>query len=251
MIYFMKKLILFFVILCSLAGCSAKNPLQDFRFQTVPAAPYVTASWYRLSEPGKDVVIYIEGEGEVQNPTPSDLFLRRAASQDPSPNVAYLARPCQYLKTSACSPVDWQEGRFSKKIVSSMNQAFREALKKSKSQKAVLVGYAGGAQIAGWLALENPDLVREVVTINGILDSDAWAAYHKMSPLTGLNLKHRQEDFATLRQNHYVGGKNEFVPPFLVTDFVQDSTRVHVLEKATHEKGLEPALREIYRKGRE
>ena len=94
----MKKLNL--ILLLFLAGCAYRNPLEqaDFRFQTLPVAPYVLSSWYHISEQGQPLTVYVE---DYETP-PTDL-VRGQAVADKGANVAYIGRPCQYFQTSACA----------------------------------------------------------------------------------------------------------------------------------------------------
>lgn len=245
-------------MLLFLGACASKNPLTDFRFQTVTAPPYIVASWYKIQSPGQVLRVYIEGDGTVlnedgsvsQNPTPTDTFLRSMASADPNPNVAYLGRPCQYLQAGPCSEEDWTSGRYSSKIVDSMEETIYGLMKKARTDQVVLIGYDGGAQIAGLIAVRFPQDHVEVITIGGILDQYAWTQYHKYPPLIkSMNLADYKKRFATLKQHHFVGGKDEVVPLFLVKEFVLDDKVITLVPGATHEKGFDRVSKDIYKIG--
>lgn len=241
-----------------LGACAPKNPLTDFRFQTVTAPPYVVASWYKIEKQGDVLRVYIEGDGTVlnadgtisANPTPTDTFLRSMASSDPNFNVAYLGRPCQYLQAGPCSEEDWTSGRYSSKIVDSMEETVYGLMKKARTNKVVLIGYDGGAQIAGLIAVRFPQDSVEVITIGGILDPYAFTTRHGYEPLVNsMNLADYKKRYATLKQHHYVGGKDTLVPPSLVQEFVANDALITVVPKATHEKGFEAVAKEIYKTG--
>ncbi len=249
----MKKLWLC-ILVGLLGGCATQNPLTDFRFQTQPAPPYILASWYQITAPGEPIRIYIEGDGQsfdvtgqpTDNPTPKSQFLREIAANDPNANVAYLGRPCQYMQAGACEVTDWTTGRFSSKIVKSMNHAVNSLRKKAQTSDIILIGYSGGAQIAGLIAVQNPN-VKEVITIAGVLDVADWTAYHKDPPLThSLNLKDYQEAFDKIPQTHYVGGQDKTVPPELTKRFVANEKSVIVVPKAKHGSGFEPIYDKLY-----
>ncbi len=253
MIAFMKKVCLF-ILLGFLAGCATQNPLTDFRFQTQTVPPYIVASWYQITAPGQPIRIYIEGDGQsfdvhgkpTDNPTPKSPFLREIAANDPNPNVAYLGRPCQYMLAGACDVKDWTTGRFSPQIVKSMNQAVTSLRKKAQTNDVVLIGYSGGAQVAGLVAVQNP-AVKEVITIAGVLDVADWTAYHQDPPLTdSLNLKDYRQAFDKIKQTHYVGGRDKTVPPELTKRFVADETTIVVVPKAKHGSGFEPIYEQLY-----
>lgn len=93
----MKRGILFLLLVIS--GCAYRNPLDraDFRFQTIMVPPHVLSSWYRISEEGQPLTVYVEG---LETP-PSEL-VREQAVNDKGINVAYIGRPCQYFQTKIC-----------------------------------------------------------------------------------------------------------------------------------------------------
>ncbi len=252
-----KKINKIFITLFLLfvSGCANKNPLTEFQFQTLTVPPYVVASWYRITEPGMPLRIYIEGDGHsfdaynrpTNNPTPRSTFLRDIASKDPNPNVVYLARPCQYLQTSTCTQNDWTCARFSPQIVNSMEASVHLLSKKARTKDLILIGYSGGAQIAGLIAVRNPKQIQKIVTIAGVLDQEAWTTYHQDTPLTGsLNLKDFQSIFKTIPQKHFVGGKDKVVPVELTKTFVGDDTKIVILPKADHQNGFDSIVQEIY-----
>lgn len=250
----MKHILLAFILLL-LTACAHRNPLSDMSFQTVMAPPYVLASWYKIENPGDTLKVYIEGDGNAfdqngvptDNPTPTGEFMRQLAAKDPSPNVAYLGRPCQYLQTGACTQKDWTSGRFSEAIIKSMDTSVQALMKKAKADQAILIGFSGGAQVAGLVAVRHPEKIKQVVTIAGVLDVDAWTNYHGDAPLSeSLNLKTYQDQFFKLNQIHYVGGKDCVVPPKLVQDFIQNNASVIVVPKASHGKGFEKIYDAVY-----
>lgn len=237
-------------------GCAHRNPLSDFRFQTVTAPPYILASWYQITQPGEPIKIYIEGDGNAfdsngvptDNPTPTGEFMRRLAAEDPSPNVAYLGRPCQYLQAGACSQKDWTTGRFSNQVIDSMDQSVRALMKKARTNQVILIGFSGGAQVAGLIAVRHPNQVKQVITIAGVLDVDAWADYHGDPKLVdSLNLKNQQDSFSKIPQIHYAGGRDDVVPAKLIQDFVKDENLVVVVPKASHGKGFDSIYDAIYK----
>lgn len=247
------KYILGIFFLFFLSACAPKNPLGDFRFQTVVAPPYVNASWHKITKTGEVLKIYIEGDGtlfnletEIENPTPKSLFLRRIAANDPAPNVAYLARPCQYFQAGNCSLADWTSGRYSKSVIDSMDRSVSELMKKAKAKQVILIGYDGGAQIAGQIAVRHPERVMKIYTLAGILDHEAWRKHHQLSSLSDSeNLIELRQDFLKIPQHHFAGGKDDIVPVFLIRNFVGDKN-LTVIEKATHDSGYQAIYPYLY-----
>lgn len=249
----MKKIYLFICLLC-LNACTAQNPLTDFRFQTVTAPPYVVASWFKIDAPGEPLRVYIEGDGIVEqagqpadNPTPTDTFVRRLAADDPNPNVVYLGRPCQYLQAGACTQKDWTSARYSRAIVDSMEETVLSLMKKAKTNQVVLIGYDGGAQIAGLIAIRRPRDSVKVITIGGILDHHAWTKYHGQEALTeSLDLAYYKPEFMQINQKHFVGVKDQNVPASLTQTFLGNDTELIVVPNATHTSGWNKIAKEIY-----
>lgn len=251
----MKKIIACLLVLC-LGACAAKNPLTDFRFQTLSEPPYVLASWYKIDRPAEPLRVYIEGDGAAynvkggptDNPTPNSPFLRQMAANDPNPNVAYLARPCQFLQTEECSVKDWTGGRFSKSVVDSMDKGVLSLMKKARTNRVILIGYSGGAQIAGLIAVRHPKDVVQVITIAGVLDHVAWTQAHGDTALTdSLNLADSKKAFSTIKQHHFVGGRDKVVPMTLTETFLGNTKDMTIIPRATHTSGFESIATEIYR----
>ncbi|MGN1091124.1 MAG: alpha/beta fold hydrolase [Alphaproteobacteria bacterium] len=248
----MKKLLF---SLLFLSACATENPLKDMRFKTVSSGDYTMASWYKITKPEQPVKIYIEGDGKAvdskggptSDPTPDSLFLRKIAADDTSPNVVYMARPCQYLMGSNCSQKDWTTGRFSPKIIDAMTACVNSWKKKAKADKIILIGYSGGAMIASQIAAKQPKSVQKLITVAGILDKDKWSEYHKEEPLTdSLNLK--IDKLKDISQIHYVGAKDEIVPPKMTYDILgKDNASVVVVKGATHQKGFDKIYKDIWK----
>ena len=249
----MKKIIITFLALI-LGACAHKNPLSDMSFQTTMAPPHVVASWYKITAPGEAVKIYIEGDGNAfdsngvptDNPTPKGEFMRRLAAGDPSPNVVYLGRPCQYLQTGVCTEKDWTTGRFSKTIIDSMDQTVKVFMKKARTKEVVLIGFSGGAQVAGLVAVRHPEQVKKWITVAGVLDPKAWAEYHGDKPLKdSLNLRDWKKNLKKIPQVHYVGSEDDIVPPELVREMAEPEN-IRVIKGAGHGSGFEKIYPEIY-----
>ena len=236
-----------------MGGCGYRNPLSDMAFQMTPANPYVIANWYKIESVGAPVKIYIEGDGNAfdefgyptNNPTPQDTVVRDLAADDPSPNVVYLARPCQYVQ-NGCNIRDWTDDRFSATVIHSMDRVVAAVMKKARSQKAVLVGYAGGSQIADLIAARHPERIQKLITVGGILDPKVWAEYHGYLPSgNALNIKNYRPEMEHIPQIHYVGDRDKDSAIRMIQDLVGEDAVV-VVKGAGNGKGFESIYREIY-----
>lgn len=205
-----------FVVLL-VSGCVGVPvvPPDGFSAVTVPGEEYTIFTWQRLTDNKSPVHIYIEGDGHAfdaygiptNNPTPRDGTLRKMAFNDPSNNVVYMARPCQFILDESCNTVDWTVGRFSSKLVDVMAQAIKSV---AGHRPIIMVGYSGGALISGLVIDKNPGLnVRGWVTVAGVLNHSDWTHYFDDSTLNNsLNLN----TLPHLPQRHYVAEHDTVVP---------------------------------------
>lgn len=170
--------------------------------------------------------------------------MRELAFGDDSPNVVYLARPCQYVKSPICSKRHWTTARFAPEVINAEYEAIKQV---AGDNPVILIGFSGGAQIAGLIASAKPGLnVKKIITIAGNLDHLAWTQYHNLPPLNeSMNLESYRKQFAQIPQIHYVGSDDEVMPPALVRDFVGKNTRVFEVRGATHNSGWEEIYSQI------
>ncbi len=236
------------ILLClALTACATKLVVPDsFRTQEVQTDTFRLAAWVKATDATKPYKIYIEGDGHAFNrygyptsdPTPRGTTLREIAFQDPSPNVIYLARPCQYVKDTFCAQRHWTTARFAPEAI----QATHQALKKLTQDKPlILIGYSGGAQVAGLVATTKPDLkVKKLITLAGNLDHEAWTAQKNFLPLNeSLSLTDYRALYLKFSQVHYVGEKDPVIPPEITENFIQNPALIHLVPNASHHKGFE------------
>ncbi len=190
----------------------------------------------------KQLFIYIEGDGQAwisryrlsNNPTPKDPLTLKLAAIDPNPNVLYIARPCQFtdLKLDLnCHNKYWSESRYSIEVVDAINEVINNfklsIIKKIKNQKIKppqlaihLIGYSGGATIAGLVASIRDDIT-SIRTIAGNLDHDAVSDFHKTTKLKdSLNLINYIHKIKHIPQMHYIGEYDQIIPLNIIKNFV-------------------------------
>ncbi|SMR78384.1 alpha/beta hydrolase [Marinobacterium sediminicola] len=172
--------------------------------------------------------IYIEGDGLAwvsrsrpsSNPTPVNPMALQLALSDPTTEVIYLARPCQYTPGIDCSSRYWLGERFSPEVIHSYNLALDELKRRQGAQSLTLIGYSGGGAIAALLAARRQD-VDGLVTVAGNLDTEYWTRYHRITPLQGsLNPADEVQVLKHVRQWHFVGSDDQIIPPTMVQQFV-------------------------------
>lgn len=241
----MFKAILLFLSFAA-GGCSTITPPQDFAYKVIKTRDFDLASWQKITQPEGVYKIYIEGDGHAFNsrgiatndPTPQGKLVREIAFGDSSPNVIYLARPCQYIKSENCSKRHWTTARFAPEVIISTHDAIRQI---AGSHPVILIGYSGGAQVAGLIASAKTGLnVKKIITIAGNLDHLAWTQYHQLPPLNeSMNLESYRKQYTVIPQINYAGSSDKVMPPRLIQEFLQNDKLIVTVPHATHSSGWE------------
>jgi pimeloyl-ACP methyl ester carboxylesterase len=252
------------------AGCAStpENPrtlaaAARLSYDEAQYGAFRLASFARREKPGGDVVVYIEGDGHAftatgqptTDPTPRDPVGLRLAMLDPSPNVLYLARPCQFVRNDMmCRPAYWTERRFSEEVVDSLNRALDAwQLGSFRSGRVHLVGYSGGGALAALIAARRDD-VASLRTVAGNLDPSLAAYFKKVPPLAGsLDPRTVAPRLAALPQVHWIGGKDNVIPAAIARSFLKalgsDScAALYPVPEASHATGWYEAWAEQARR---
>lgn len=239
-------------MLLGLSGCMRVTVPPDFTYKEIPTEEFNISSWQKIGDPSAPYKIYIEGDGNAFNshgnptkdPTPKGKLMREIAFKDDSPNVIYLARPCQYIQSKMCHRRYWTNARFAPEVINAEYSAVKQLV---GTNPVILVGYSGGAQIAGLLATTKQGLnVKKIITIAGNLNHQAWTQYHNLPPLDGsMNLEHYKTKFFQIPQTHYIGDKDEVIPPQLLQEFIADHTKIILVPKADHFSGWESIYTQV------
>ncbi len=209
-------------IICLTGGCVAYTPPSNYVYEEISTPQFQLASWQKIEKPGAPLTVYIEGDGYAfnyegrasRNPTPRTTTMRDLAFRDQDANVAYLARPCQYVSDEKCHKKFWTTGRFALEVIAAEAEAVRHLQKKSGSKEVILVGYSGGAMVAGLIAVQNTDIkVKKLITIAGLLEHRRWAQYHQVAPLDdSLDLGDYSSELAKIPQVHFLGEQDKIIP---------------------------------------
>ncbi|MEQ8829063.1 MAG: alpha/beta hydrolase [Alphaproteobacteria bacterium] len=216
-----------------LSGCAdrAGTALQiaqggELSPETMAAGRFDLRLFTRIDPAASALAIYLEGDGRAwirrdrlsDDPTPIDPVALRLAAGDPTTSVAYIARPCQFMggaEARGCAPRYWSGDRYAPEVVEALNEAVEELRRRAGSTPVTLVGYSGG----GTLALLLADRMRpgdRVITVAAVVDTDAWTAWHRVTPLAGsLNPIHAYTGSSGVAAVHLVGERDDIVPPAL------------------------------------
>ena len=241
-----------FISIVLLSGCASLTVPPEYQYKEIETSYFKLASWQKITNPDAPYKIYIEGDGAAFradgsvsfDPTPRSVMLREIAFGDRHPNIIYLARPCQFVKDKKCQPKYWSTARFSKESVQSEYEAVKSV---AKSNPVTLVGFSGGAQIAGLMAVRYADLnVQKLVTVAGNLDVKSWTDYHNLPPLLlSDDLADRKNEYAKFNQVHYIGRRDDNIIPEITERFVANTSRLIYVENATHNSGWESEFQAI------
>ncbi|MEQ8377241.1 alpha/beta hydrolase [Parvibaculum sp.] len=215
---------------CSVADPAARKVEADAMANearllplTIETASFDLYARIRTTGATDRLTVYIEGDGfawkrtnEISaDPTPLNPVALHLAAADPSPAVAWLARPCQFtggLTARGCADTFWTEARYGETVIAAMNEAVDELKAQTGAAKLDLVGYSGGGTVAALLALRRDDIAT-LRTVASPLDTDAFTSVHGVSRLSSsLNPAENAPALATLPQIHYAGEDDEIVP---------------------------------------
>lgn len=183
----------------------------------------------KAAQSGDQLHIYLEGDGtpwkyrvlRTRDPTPRQPLMLRLMALD-STAAAYVGRPCYNgaFADEGCSDDLWTSARYSEKVVASMTGVIQQLVKARGATSVRLFGHSGGGTLAMLIAERIPQ-VEHVVTLAANLDTEAWVAHHRYSPLYGsLNPAKQTPLRNSVRQWHFLGSQDAVVPANLVKPFV-------------------------------
>lgn len=186
----------------------------------------------RLRPGAPTLTIYLEGDGYAwitatrvsDDPTPKDPTALRMAAADPSPSVAYIARPCQFTKGAArrnCAAPFWTDGRYAPAIVDAVDEAVTALRDRAGASRLRLIGYSGGGAIAAILAARHPE-TEMLITVAGVLDTEAWTRADNLPPLSGsINPAELTPMLKAVPQIHLVGARDDVVYPLVAQAYAR------------------------------
>ena len=204
-----------------LTACVMPPHSEKFEEKQIETTHFSIAVWEKSTiQKGQPLRIYFEGDGD---PNPLNKVAFELAEADKTPNVIYVARPCQWVDDKICKrkPEIYKEARFHPEIMQEMQELTSYLIRKHQASEVELIGYDGGATIALNMATKMP--IKRVITVAGIVDVDAYNAYHDLpdiAPEEAENPVNQLGALAQIPQIHYVGKADDITPPRLAERFV-------------------------------
>ena len=217
----------------------------------IPAGDFVLTGYARVTDKRKPIDVYIEGDGLAWltrtqpslDPTPVRATGLALAAADATPNVVYLARPCQFTpmeKNPRCNVTYWTGRRFAPEVVDSMEAALDWVVAQAPGQPLNMVGYSGGAALAVLASARRKD-VATLRTVAGNLDDEYINRIHgvdampdSFNPISAARL------VATIPQIHFVSDADGVVPPEVARRFVtatQSRCAAEIVERGLSHDG--------------
>jgi pimeloyl-ACP methyl ester carboxylesterase len=184
---------------------------------------------------GAALHVYLDGDGQpfatrhrvAADPSSRERLALALMAADSHPAVL-VGRPCYYVSAAACDSSLWTSARYGERVLAAMTLAIEGVAATRPGVPLRLIGYSGGGTLAMLLAPRLPR-VDTVVTIAANLDVAAWARHHGYTPLSD------SRDPAVLPplpvhigQHHFLGGRDDNVPPALVRDAIARQPRARV-----------------------
>ena len=230
------------VVCLLLAACTIPSPDQrslkvigtaigaGWQSLQIETPDFTLQSWYSPVKSHSNLTVYIEGDGLAwinsrrpsSNPTPINPVALELALRHPQGNVAYLARPCQFVPLDNqpnCIRDAWTDGRFSESVVKSMDSAISKLKDQFKADRITLVGYSGGGAIAILVAARRDD-IEKIITVAGNLDHRAWTDHHILNPLIhSLNPADFAKQVSSISQLHLVGAQDKVIPSIIAESY--------------------------------
>ena len=260
----MIKLCFFALILGFLSSCARLDPgirrvdaeslARENGFHSVQwqTSDFLIQGYQRLTDQNPAAIsIYLEGDGLAyrrrsrpsSDPTPIEAYALKLAVQDPSRNVIYLARPCQFLskqQLAECDQQYWTSHRYAEEVVDAYAQILDQIQGDEPETKLRLVGYSGGGALVALLAGRRNDIER-MLTVAANLDLKAWTEHHRLTPMPdSVNPADQAQALATQPQWHLAGGRDDIVPALVLESYMShlpntQQTQFRVIEDYDHQ----------------
>jgi predicted esterase len=266
-----RSLLAILVLLPAILSCAGGDPRRradEFAASAgltrseIRTTPFRLVAYARIQDFAQPMHVYIEGDGLAwlsrtrlsPDPTPRRAQGLELAAVDPAPNVAYLARPCQFIDPARgfCNSAHWSDRRFAEEVIRAMNEAIDTLVAPAPDRGIHLIGYSGGAAVAVLVADRRNDVI-SLRTVAGNLAVEAVNRHHRVTSMPeSLDPIAVAAHLAQLPQVHFVGTRDAVVPPFVAETFAAgtgDASCVRIVEVpgVTHDSGWTDRWRDLLR----
>lgn len=178
------------------AGLASRLAAHGFqRMEHATLVAWLRQGPHPAGTASKRLRVYIEGDGAAwwlqkfppSDPTPVVSLAVHWVLSEHRMDLAYLARPCQYLAApdrQACPPDWWTQARYGPAVHAQMQRMLDDLKSQSGAQQLELIGHSGGGTMAVLLAAQRQD-VACLAVLAAPLDLQAWTSHHRVAPLSG------------------------------------------------------------------
>ncbi|RYY04646.1 MAG: alpha/beta hydrolase [Gammaproteobacteria bacterium] len=248
----LKQYLFLLLSLVFISACQSTRTSQPFNWPNNASVATAQFKHMVVTQAGNKnterLHVYVEGDGlpfrnrfQIStDPSPRNPMMLQLMAQDKTESL-YLGRPCYFTNSNPlmadnlCDYHYWTDARYSDAIVTSMTNVLRQQIGNHHYNGITLIGHSGGGALVMLMAARMPE-VDQVVTLAGNLDTKAWTRYHHFSTLkNSLNPADLNKTVLPARQLHFMGDKDDNIPPVLMQYFL---TRIgqqgKILEGADH-----------------
>jgi len=237
---------------------ASTNLMQNIK---ISSKPFVITLFNKITNSNEPATVYIEGDGLAWlgrrtpslDPTPIHPIALELAAKDPSPNVIYMARPCQYSKlttTQACPTKYWTSHRFAPEVINAMSNALSNIKQQNNLSEFNLVGFSGGGAVAALITAQRNDIL-SLRTVAGNLDHILTSKIHNVSDMQGsLNPTEVASQISNIPQHHFIGTEDKIIPFAIYKSFRKasgntDCIRYTLVQNTSHNKGWNEKWRHL------
>ena len=209
------------------------------------------------------VRIYIEGDGRAWikrgrpslDPTPQLRLVHSLMLNDPKQDIAYIGRPCQYVRNEHCYSKHWTFDRYNQFSVDTINTAIDNIKEHGQYQGIELVGYSGGAAIALLTAASRND-IQSIRTVAGNLSPAYTNQIHQVSAMPdALDPASFSAKLEAIPQIHFYGFDDQVIPAGVSSHYIRKfNTKNCIITlgvEADHQKGWSEKWQTLLRKSPE
>ncbi len=133
------------------------------------------------------------------------------STRTPGRVIAYLSRPCQFVKRRPCRPDLWTDGRYGDRAMQLITEALVSLMQTTNTRRLYIVGYSGGGVVAKLLE-KHLDGLECIVTLAAPLDLGAWTSRLRISPLQITKSQaSTQKSTPEVISSHYIGDHDKLV----------------------------------------